>query len=44
MNILHVKFESNWAKTVVCIMPTKFYRQNANLKFDLDFEPMTQIL
>ena len=38
-----VKFESDWAKTVVCIV-SRFYRQSA--KFDLDFkksfDPVTQ--
>ena len=27
--LLHVKFESDWVKTAVCIMPTKFYTQSA---------------
>ena len=38
MNNLHVKFDSDWAKTVVCIVPTRFYRQSA--KFDLDLWPL----
>ena len=28
---LHVKFESDRSKTVVCIMPTRFYTQSANV-------------
>ena len=35
---LHVKFESNLAKTVVCIVPRRFYTQSA--KFDLDLRPL----
>ena len=35
MNNLHVKFESEQAKTVVCIVPTKSYTQNAEVDFDL---------
>ena len=29
MNNLHVEFESDWAKTVVCIVSTRSYRQSA---------------
>ena len=34
---VHVKFESDWAKTVVAIVSTRFYVQNA--KVDLDLWP-----
>ena len=34
---LHVKFESDWTKTVVCILPTRSYIQSA--KVDLDLWP-----
>ena len=34
---LHVKFESDWAKTVVCIVSTRSYTQSA--KVDLDLWP-----
>ena len=36
---VHVKFESDWAKTVVAIVPTRFYIQSADVdlaKVDLD--------
>ena len=32
---LHVKFESDWAKTVVCILPTRSYTQSAKVDLDL---------
>ena len=32
---LHVKFESDWAKTVVCILSTRSYTQNAKVYLDL---------
>ena len=32
---LHVKFESDWAKTVVAIVPTRSYTQSAKLDLDL---------
>ena len=35
MNNLHVKCESDWAKTVVWIVPAKFYRQSAKVDLDL---------
>ena len=34
---LYEMFESDWWKTVVCIVPTMFYTQSA--KVDLDLEP-----
>ena len=34
---LHMKFESDWAKTVVCIVSTRSYTQSA--KVDLDLWP-----
>ena len=34
---LHVKFESDWAKTAVCIVSTRSYTQSA--KVDLDLWP-----
>ena len=34
---VHVKFKSDWAKTVVAIVPTRFYIQSA--KVDLDLWP-----
>ena len=37
---VHVKFESDWAKTVVAIVPTSFYVQSA--KVTLTFDPVTQ--
>ena len=37
INNLHVKFESDWAKTVVCIVSTRSYTQSA--KVDLDLWP-----
>ena len=37
INNLHVKFESDWEKTVVCIVSTRSYTQSA--KFDLDLWP-----
>ena len=37
MNNLHIKFESDRAKTVVCIVPTRFYRLSA--KVDLGLWP-----
>ena len=37
---LHVKYESDWAKTVVCILPTRSYTQSA--KVDLDLWPPDQ--
>ena len=39
---VHVKFESDWAKTVVAIVPTRFYIQSAKVdlaKVDLDLWP-----
>ena len=33
---LHVKFESDWAKTVVCILPTRSYTQSAKANLDLE--------
>ena len=32
---LHVKFESDWAKTVVAIVPTRSYTQSAKVDLDL---------
>ena len=37
INNLHVKFESDWTKTVVCIVSTRSYTQSA--KVDLDLWP-----
>ena len=37
---LHVKFESDWATTVVCIVSTRSYTQSA--KVDLDLWPRDQ--
>ena len=33
--LVHVKFESNWAKTVVCILPTRSYTQSDKVYLDL---------
>ena len=35
INSLHVKFKCAWAKTVVCIVLTRFHRQRAKLDPDL---------
>ena len=32
---VHVKFESDWAKTVVAIVSTRSYTQSAKVDFDL---------
>ena len=32
---LHVKFESDWAKTIVCILSTRSYTQSAKVELDL---------
>ena len=34
---LHVKFESDWAKTVVAIVSTKSYTQSPHVKFESDW-------
>ena len=36
---LHVKFESDWAKTVVFTVPTRFYTCSQRAKVDLDLWP-----
>ena len=35
INNVHVKFESDWAKTVVCVVPAWFYTQGAKVDLDL---------
>ena len=35
MGNVHVKFESDWAKTVVAIVPTRFYVQSVKVDLDL---------
>ena len=35
INNLHVKFESDWAKTVVCIVSTRSYTQSTKVDLDL---------
>ena len=37
MKNLYLKFESDWAKSLVCIVPTSFYW--TSVKFDLDLWP-----
>ena len=37
---LHVNFESDWAKTVACIVSTMSYTQSAEI--DLDLRPRDQ--
>ena len=32
---LNVKFESDWTKTAVCIVPTSFYTKSAKIDLDL---------
>ena len=32
---LHVKFESDWTKTLVCILPTNSYTQSAEVDLDI---------
>ena len=32
---VHVKFETDWAKTVVAIVPVRFYVQSAKVDLDL---------